>query len=183
MDTNQHITKYKLINYIYTKLKSLVNFYTNALKDIDKEYNLILEKIIFSPKYNQKVPIIRLIGSGGYIIETAANILKYDKYKCHLHPDDLIKINNLYQEIKNNSTSIIEEDINGEIYLSDKNIINIYTPDLDNLDLDKLFSLPKKDIARLLESRGFKKGRSISREIEELKNKSKSNIARLRVIE
>lgn len=159
-----------IISLVYSKLKSLINFYINALKDIDKEYNLVLEHIIFSPKYQQKVPVIRLIGSSGYLIETADNILKYDKYKCHLHPDDLLKINELNSELKSqNQNKLIQEDISGEIYLDNGDIVNIYKPNLDELDLNKLFSLPQVDIARLLESRGFKKGRKISTEIAELK--------------
>lgn len=159
-----------LINNIKLTLQSLIRFYINAIKDIDKEYNLILEDIIFSPKYNQKIPVIRLIGSGGYIIETAQSIINHSEYKCHLHPDDLLTIHKLFEEIKNeNKLHLIREDLSGEIYFSNGDSINIYKADLNTSDLNKIFSMPQADAAKLLELRGFHKGRKISLEIAELK--------------
>ena len=169
---------YNIFKYILKFLK----FYSEALKNINQQYNLILEKIIYSPKYNQKVPLLRLTGSGGYLIETAANILKYDRFKCHLHPNDLIQIYKLYEELNNNS-QILHEDLSGEIYFSDGDSINIYQAELDNQTLDRLFSLSKPEIARLLESRGFKKGREVSQEIANLKAELvKTNRSNLKVI-
>ncbi len=161
--------KTRLISKIKKIITKLVHFYINALKDIDKEYNLILENIIFSPKHNQKVPLLRLIGSGGYIIETADNILKHEKYKCHLHPDDLLRVNKLAEDNRN-STIIVQQDLSGEIYLSNGDQINIFKQEFSAMDLNKLFSLPKEDITQLLQQRGLKQGREISNEIALIKN-------------
>lgn len=153
-------------------IKKLIKFYIAALKDIDKEYNLVLENIIFLPKYNREVPIIRLIGSSCYIIEPAEAIIQNSKYKLRLHPDDLLKINKLaHEQQKDSNVKITRQDITGDIYLSNGEVINIHKHDLDKLDLDKIFSLPEQDILALLEQRGFNKGRAISQEITELKNK------------
>lgn len=158
-----------IISRIKQLILKAITFYKNAFKDIDKEYNLVLENIIFSPKYRQKVPLLRLIGSGGYIIETAENIIKYEKYKCHLHPDDLLKVNKLAEENRNDIT-IIQQDISGEIFLSNGECINIFKPNFDDNELEKLFSLPKEDVTKLLQQRGFKQGREITQEIAEIKN-------------
>jgi hypothetical protein len=164
----------KIYKNITLKIKStlhtITTFYINALNNRDKTYNLILERIVFSPKHNQKIPIIRLLNSNDYIVETAAAILQHEQYKYHLHPDNLLKIYQLADEIKNkHKLNIIQEDLLGEIYLSNGDNVNIYKSNLDNQDLNKLFSLPQIDVARLLESHGFYKGRKIATEIAELK--------------
>jgi hypothetical protein len=41
-----------MIHKITNLFKAIAQFYYDAFKNIDKEYNLVLEKIIFSPKYN-----------------------------------------------------------------------------------------------------------------------------------
>lgn len=162
-----------IIKFINKNLKKIIQFYIDAFKNIDKEYNLVLENIVFSPKYNQKVPILRLLGSSGYIIETAENILNNDNYKHHLHPNDLLKINQLNQSQNSNpNLKIKAHNLNGEILLSDGDSFNIFKVDLDDIDINKLFSLPKEDVIKLLEQRGFHRGRAIAKEINQIKNKA-----------
>lgn len=95
--------------------------------------------------------------------------MKHEKYKCHLHPDDLLRVNKLAEDNRN-STIIVQQDLSGEIYLSNGDQINIFKQEFSAMDLNKLFSLPKEDITQLLQQRGLKQGREISNEIALIKN-------------
>lgn len=165
-----------IVKKLRAKIKDFVSFYIKALQNIDQEYNLVLENIIFSPKYQQQVPILRLLGSGGYIIEPAINILKHSSYKYHLHPDDLLKINELSAtNILSQNTSITQQDISGDIILSNGETLNIHQNNLSKSDLDKLFSLPQEDIVKLIEQRGLQLGRKVSLDINHLKQAKRTN--------
>lgn len=170
---------------IKSKISNIINFILKSNLNIDKEYSLVLENIIYSPKHKQKVALLRVAMNNAYLLHTAEDILNSNNIKLHLHPNDLLEINNLNLEInyKNNNSAmnssyIKQENYDGQICISklescNNYNFNLYKDDLSDVDLNKLFTLSKKEIARLLEARGFHKAIEIKKQITTLK---KSNI-------
>ena len=119
--------------------------------------------------------------------------MQTEQYYIQLHPNHLLTISKLLTGSNNkkqannkfNTKYIAYENITGEVYIAENNStevdsINIFKENLDSMDIDKIFTLPEADIARLLETRGFKKARDISKEITKIKtdkiNKKRSVI-------
>lgn len=158
----------KVLSSIFKKITA---FYRQAYSEISSKYPLIYEGDIYSEKYGILVPVVRVMGSSGYVDATASNFIRTEILKTNIHPDSLFKIKEL-ADIQESGSEVHCHDCNGDIYFKDGEQLNIYKESLTDKELNKIMDITNKLFAaNLLVERGKHIGRAISNEILEIKEK------------
>lgn len=152
---------------IANQIKKFFKYIREAFYEIDKEYPLILDDMIFSKKYMHDVCVLRVVGTETYLKVTPSEIISQPKFYNSIPPAHLLAIKELNDRVNQDKmkNSIIEEDCSGNFYLKSGDILHI-----DNADKNHplLENLERRDIYRIAWEKGEGSSRRNNKEMHQL---------------
>ena len=147
----------------------VINFFSKFITKFEPNFTLRLEAIEYSPRLNQEICVLQLVGKNAFPKFTPEEILNNEKLIIGLRSQDAIQITKLHQEIieRKKRCCVLDVDRNGTILMRDGDgNIKRYSEKVISSSREMLKHMKTEDAHDLGYRVGFREGLGIKTQMK-----------------